>query len=273
MSEELLYDKPEPLILLALLAFLLVAADVGYRLGRRKQMTVPEPVRSQIGSTQSAFLGLFALLLGFTFAMALSRFDARKEMVVREANAIGTAALRARVLPDPQRSETAKLFRDYIETRVEVGRNPNLPTPQMQALDDEASRLQDQLWRHATAAAEADPRSVPAGLFLQAMNEVIDVKGERDNALANHVPESVLMLLMVFAVMTGGLLGYGNGLAGARTFGTTAVFAVLIAVVILVIIDLDRPRRGLIRTGQQSMLNLQKSYNAAADPRPLDGGR
>jgi hypothetical protein len=255
---ELLYDKPELLILLALLGLLLVAADVGYRLGRRKRMAVPETVRSQIRSTHSAFLGLFALLLGFTFAMALSRFDVRKEMVVREANTIGTAALRASVLPVPQRAEMAELFRDYIETRVEVGRNPNLPTPQMKELNDEASRLQDQLWRHAAAAAEADPRSVPAGLLLQALNEVIDVKVERDAALANHVPESVLILLITFAVMTGGLLGYGNGLAGARTFGTTAVFAVLIAVVILVIIDLDRPRRGLIRTGQKSMLDLQE---------------
>ena len=103
------------------------------------------------------------------------------------------------------------------------------PTPRRQVIDDEAGRIQERLWRTAVAAAEADPRSVPAGLFTQAMNELIDLKGERDAALAR------------------GVVGYENGCAGARTLGVTTLLCALTALVILVIVDLDRPRRGLIR--------------------------
>jgi hypothetical protein len=94
------------------------------------------------------------------------------------------------------------------------------------------------------------------------MNEVIDVKGEHDAAVANHVPESVLLLLFGFAVLTSGVLGYGNGLSGSRALGTAAILALLITLVILVIVDLDRPRRGLIQVSQESMINLQKSLEA-----------
>jgi hypothetical protein len=258
LSADLFYDQPEFLILLALLSSLLLAGEAGYRVGRRKRPSATELARAQVSSIQSALLGLFALLLGFTFAMALTRFDLRKQMVVREANAIGTAALRARLLPTAQRAEMTELFRQYVEARVGAALGPNLPTPRQQEFDAEAGRLQEQLWLQAAAAAEADPRSVSVGLLLHAMNELIDVKGERDAALANHVPESVLILLFGFAVLTSGVLGYGSGLAGARALGTVAILSVPITLVILVIVDLDRPGRGLIRVNQDSMINLQK---------------
>ena len=262
LAEGLLYDTPEWIILLVLLGLLCIAGESGHRLGRRKKMEAPEMVRTQASGVQSAFLGLFALLLGFTFAMALSRFDLRKEMIVREANAIGTASLRARLLPEPQRARVGALFLGYIENRVASGRAPTTHTPRQEELAAEASRLQGELWREASAAAEADPRSVPLGLLLQAVNEVIDVKEERDAALANTVPEAVLALLFVFAIVASAFMGYGNGLAGVRTLQTTTIFIILIALVIGVIIDLDRPRRGLIRDSHQSMTDLQKSHAA-----------
>ena len=262
MSAELLYDQPEWPILVGLLGLLLLAIEAGYRVGRRRRPASSELVRAQVGSIQGALLGLFALLLGFTFAMALARFDVRRQMVVREANAIGTAALRAQLLPAGQRAHMAELFRRYVETRRRTAHGPNIRTPGHMALDAEAGRLQGRMRRQAAAAAEADPRSVPRGLLLQAMNELIDVKGERDAALANHVPESVLMLLFAFAVLTSGVLGYGNGLAGARALGTAGALTVVITLVILIIIDLDRPRRGLIHVSEESMINLQQSLGA-----------
>ena len=262
MYAEFLYDDPELLIALVLLGALLLANECGYRLGLRGRTSTPELVRTQLGGIQSALAGLFALLLGFTFAMALSRYEERRQTVVRESNAIGTAALRAGLLPAEQRADVNQLFRRYVEVRVTAAQGPNLASPELGRLDAEAGRLQAQLWRRAAAAAEADPRSVPAGLLVTAMNELIDVKGERDAALANHVPETVLLLLFGFAVLTSGVFGYGNGLAGARAFGTAAILTVLISLVILVIVDLDRPRRGLIHVSQESMIGLQKSLDA-----------
>ena len=183
--------------------------------------------------------------------------------MVREANAIGTAALRAHLLPAEQRAAMTDVFRRYVDVRLKAAAGANLLTPERRQLDAEAGRLQNELWQRAAAAAEADPRSVPAGLLLTAVNELIDVKGERDAALANHVPETVLLLLFGFAVLTSGVFGLGNGLAGARSFGTAAILAVLISLVILVIIDLDRPRRGLIHVSQESMIGLRKSLDAS----------
>jgi hypothetical protein len=256
MATEFFYAHPEWQLLLALLGLFVLAAELGYRLGRQRAAP-SEFVRAQVTSIQGALLGLFALLLGFTFAMALSRFDLRQQMVVREANAIGTAALRAGTLPE--RGAMIELFRSYVDVRVKTADGPNLFTPGRQELDAEANRLQEQLWAHATAAVAADPRSIPAGLSIEALNALIDVKAERDAALANHVPESVLILLWGFAFLTIGVLGFGSGLAGARSGGTVTIFAVLIAVVILVIIDLDRPRRGVIQVHQTSMVQLQES--------------
>jgi hypothetical protein len=258
----MVYSLPEPLLGLALLALLVLASELGFRAGRQRGPTSSDAVRQQVGNIQTALLALFALLLAFTFSMALSRFDQRRQLVVREANAIGTATLRARLLPPPQRVEAAGLFRRYVEVRLEAARGANLPTPRHQVLDDEAGLIQERLWRSAVAAAEADPRSVPAGLFTQAMNELIDLKGERDAALANHVPESVLALIFAFAVLAMGVVGYENGYAGARTLGVTTLLCALTALVILVIVDLDRPRRGLIRISQESMVSLQKNLEA-----------
>ena len=272
MAEEFFYDRPEWLILLALLGLFVLAAELGYRLGRRRQAP-SEFVRAQVTSIQGALLGLFALLLGFTFAMALSRFDLRQQMVVREANAIGTAALRAQTLPGAERGGMLELFRSYVDVRVKTADGPNLFTPGRQELDAEANRLQEQLWAHATAVAAADPRSIPAGLSIEALNALIDVKAERDAALANHVPESVLILLWGFAFLTIGVLGFGSGLAGARSGGTVTIFAVLIAVVILVIIDLDRPRRGVIQVHQTSMVQLQESLQRVIARRVSSRGR
>ena len=263
MPVEHLYDDPEWLIFLVLVGLLLLANEIGHLAGRRKGPSAPGPALQQFSDIQSALAGLFALLLGFTFAMALSRFELRRQMIVREANAIGTAALRAGLLPSGQRAETSALFRRYVEARVEEGNSPNLDTPRQRALDAEAARLQDELWKRAAGAAEADSRSVPAGLLLQAMNELIDAKGERDAALANHVPESVLLMLFGFAVLTTAMLGYGSGLSNVRARVPAAILTLLISLVLLVIVDLDRPGRGLIRVHQPSMIDLQKSLEGA----------
>jgi len=256
MVPEFLYGQSELLIAIALLIILVLAAELGYRVGRRVRAAPTETGRAQGTTIQAALLALFALLLGFTFAMALSRFDLRKLMVVRESNAIGTAALRARCLPAPRRAAANELFCRYVDVRLNVARSANLDTPALKELAAEARRLQGLLWQEAAAAAEADPRSVPAGLFVQAMNDVIDIKGEGDIALANHVPESVLLLLFGFAFLAVGMVAYGNGIVGSRAHVPTAVLCVVIVLVILLIIDLDRPQRGVARVSQTSLVDL-----------------
>jgi len=119
MVPELLYQQSEVLIAIALLGIMVLGAELGYRFGRRGRQRHNELTRTQIISLQAATLGLLALLLGFTFAMALSRFEYRKQMVVQESNAIGTAVLRSQFLPISRDDEVNKLFRRYVEIRLQ----------------------------------------------------------------------------------------------------------------------------------------------------------
>jgi hypothetical protein len=262
MATELLYQESAALIAVALLAVMLLGAELGYRLGRRGRQTHNELTRTQIISIQSATLGLLALLLGFTFAMALSRFEYRKQMVVQESNAIGTAALRSQFLPASLDAEVITLFRRYVEIRLESVLRTGQGSKEREQLDLEVRQIQLRLWSIANEAAEADPRSMPLGLFTHAMNEVIDIKTKRDIAVANHVPESVLLFLLAFAVLAAVVLGYGNGLAGGRIMSLTAAYCVIVLLVIVLIIDLDHPQQGLARTSQQSMIQLQEILDA-----------
>jgi len=257
LPTEFLYQQSELLIALALLGLLALAGELGYRLGFRGAQTHNELSRAQIRSIQAAILGLLSLLLGFTFAMALSRFEYRKQLVVEESNAIGTAALRSQFLPTHHEAEVNELFRRYVEIRLDSVLRTTESSPARQQLDAEATQTHSRLWGIANGAAEAVPRSVPLGLLAHAVNEVIDIKAKRDIAVANHVPESVLMM-MSFAVLGLGVLAYGNGLAGARSPTPTAAYAVIVVLVILLIIDLDHPQKGLARVSQASMIQLQE---------------
>lgn len=262
MATELFYQRSALLIAITLLAAMLIGAEVGYRLGRRGYQTQNERTRTQIIGIQAATLGLLALLLGFTFSMALSRFEYRKQMVVEESNAIGTAALRSQFLQASRHEEVNELFRRYVEIRLESVLHTIQGSSARKQMDLEIRTIQRHLWRIAREAAEAEPRSIPLGMFTHAMNELIDIKSKRDIAVANHVPESVLVFLFAFAVLAAVVLGYGSGLAGGRIISLTAAYCVIVGLAIMLIIDLDHPQQGLARTSQQSMLELQEILDA-----------
>ncbi len=260
VPRELFYDVNLWLILVISIGLFLLATEAGFLLGRRSQAAIGDHSLAQIYTIQGATLGLLALLLGFTFSMAMSRYDTRKQMIMDESNAIGTTFLRAQLLPEPPRQEVSNLLRRYVEVRLEfyeAGNNQKL----LREVKDKTERLQNQLWADGAALGEKDPRAVTTGLFLQSLNEMIDLNAKRITALENHVPEITIVLLYLVAIMATGLIGYGCGLSGVRKFAVTIVSAIIIAAVIMVIIDLDRPRTGLIKVSQQRMLDLRDSLS------------
>ena len=258
MAGELFYVVNAWVIFVASIGFFLLATEAGFQLGSRARSSVNEHARSQITMIQGAVLGLLALLLGFTFAMAMSRFDTRKQLVLDESNAIGTTFLRARLLPEPHRTEVSNQLRRYVDVRLEFY-EAGVDQKKLRVANDKTEQLHNQLWLHAAALGEKDPRAITTGLFLQSLNEVIDLHAKRVTAMENHVPESILILLYFVAIMSTGLMGYGCGLGGFRNLFTTITASILIASVIFLIVDLDRPRRGLIKVSQQSMVNLRDS--------------
>ena len=146
----------------------------GYRLGKWRRLRISDEKEQPVGAMVASILGLVALVLGFTFSLAASRFDARRIAVLEESNAIGTTYLRARLLPEPQRSEIPRLLREYVEARIQVTEEGK--TEQALARSE---ALHELLWAQATAAAEKDTGSIMTGVFIQSLNDVIDLHAKR----------------------------------------------------------------------------------------------
>lgn len=255
---EILYNQSSILIALVLFVLILVANEIGFRVGVRIQKKSDQELRSQTNAIQAGILGLLALLLGFTFSMSLQRYDSRSQAVIAEANAIGTALLRAELLPDPFQAEEKELLQRYVDLRIELGGIDLTERNERARFNAKTSEIQNQLWSTAVKATEADPRPVTTGLFVSSLNDLIDSQGKRNALLQMHVPEVVLLLLFAVFITSGAILGYASGLGGRRPLVATVLMSLLIVLIVFIIIDLDRPKRGLIQVSQQSILDLKK---------------
>jgi len=244
-------------IILVGLAVILLASEIGRWLGARTE----DRDSSNVSTLESAVFGLLALMLGFTFAMALSRFEARRDAVLNEANAIGTTALRARLLPEPERKEVLQLLKQYVKIRLGITQQPVSRTELMTAIS-QSNALQESLWQQAATLAAKNNGMVPTGLFVQTLNDMIDNQGKRLAALRNRVPNIVLLALFGIAIVGSGFAGYANGLDLRRTQVPVFIMAVLVSGVIFLILDLDRPGGGFIAVSQQPMIDTAASIDA-----------
>jgi hypothetical protein len=260
--KEIMYSQSSILIAMVLFVSMVIAIKIGYRIGQNPKISASESYLVHVNSIQGTLLGVLALLLGFTFSLALQRFDSRSEAVVEEANAIGTAYLRAHLLPTSINSNVRKLFQSYVDLRVQAGAISLANEVKYQALISKENQVLDDLWGYARQAAIEDGRPVTSGLFIQSLNEAIDSHGRCIAALRRHVPEPVLFLLYGTFLMTGGVVGYAAGITGHHLSVVTYILVALIVVIAFIIIDLDRPRRGLIKVDQMSLIDLKAVVDA-----------
>jgi hypothetical protein len=248
----------EPRLFLIVFLMLCAVLEIAFRLGRRDHADHNEQERAHLNALQAALLGLLALLLGFNFAMAASRFDARKTLIQDEVAAIRTSYLRAQLLPIEERQDVTDLLRAYVNARIDfiqAGEN----RVAIERADARAQAIEGQLWMLTTMLAVRRSDALPTGLFIPSLNDMINVNERRRAAIENHVPETVLYLLMFVAMSSFGFIAYGYGLTDRRRHGSTALFALIIAIVLTIILDLDRPRSGLIRVGEESLVRLRDS--------------
>jgi hypothetical protein len=241
------------------LSLTVLSAMVGIHIGRSQRATVTDSEREQIHRIAGSLLGLFALLLGFSFIMAETRFDLRKQLVVEEANAVGTTRLRAGTVADERGRAIQRLLDQYVTVRLRgyAAANPAA----LQAAIDESVRLQDEVWLRVAALARDDPRSLPVSLLVQSTNELIDLHATRVAAGRNHIPTAVLAMLFIVSVLTMGWVGASIGVSHRHGTTTAILLSLIVALVIGAIIDLDAPRAGLIRVSQAALLDLQHSLH------------
>jgi hypothetical protein len=228
---------------------------VGYAAGRvlRTQETLREPV----GIVQGAFFALVGLVLAFGLTLALGRYDTRRQAVVDDADTIGTTYLRAQTLAEPMRSHSLQLLRQYTDASLELSH----AVPTTAKFADAVARedaLQRRLWSLAGNALTAAPRDSAPRLYVETLNEMIDQQTVRVAALNNRIPSAVLALEVLGAAFAFGLLALYTALHG-RGATTVVLAGGLVTVLLLVIFDLDRPTRGLIRVPDAPLVALHDS--------------
>ena len=244
-----------PLWVLGLLIFfgMMLAREVGAWISRRgfKASTqgAPEPEPFLVG----AALSVLALLIGFTFSLALTRYDSRRVLVVHEANALGTTWLRTDLLDAPARDDMRRALRAYIDARVAWGSSQNAVEEANAARKSDA--LQARFWKAMVVAVEPVRTTALGGLVVSTSNESIDVAAERVAERQAHIPVRIFRMLTIFAFVAAAMVGYHRG---AHRHATTVLF-LLLTLAITLVIDLDRPTTGLITVPQQPMLDLQRS--------------
>ncbi|HEY6817495.1 MAG TPA: hypothetical protein VI168_18315 [Croceibacterium sp.] len=249
------------LVALSLLVLMLAAALLGYALRQLHKRRLAESGQAPVaeeGFVLSSVLGLLALLIGFTFALAIDRFETRRALVLEEANAIGTAYLRAQLLDEPHRARISRLLVAYTDNRLEIASQPHGIARALVVRND---RLANELWV-ATVAAWPTIRGMNfSSAFIDSMNAVIDLNESRKVARQAKVPYEVYLVLFVYIIATVGLVGYTRE-SGRERWAATFLF-LLLTLSLVLIIDIDRPASGGINESQRPMEDLQAMLRAS----------
>jgi hypothetical protein len=256
--QQLLDPIPIVGVFVLIAAILLAVFEVGYRVGRWRQERTPDEKEGPTTMLVGSLLALMAFLLAVTMGMASDRFDTRRGLVLDEANAIGTTYLRAGYLPQPYGADSQALLREYVPLRV------NVADQQVRAANfARSTEIHAELWAMAEELARATPDSVVLGLYIETLNQTIDLHATRATAIVYaRVPETVLILLIIGAALTLGTVGYSAGLTRRRSPPTAAVLVVVLAAVLTLVVDLDRPRDGFLQVSQQPLLDLQEQIGS-----------
>lgn len=232
---------------LFLFVAMLVCLELGRRMGRRRAERDPEGWQAGTGVIEGAMFGLLGLMLGFTFSAAMARVDVRRDHIVSEANAIGTAYLRIDLLPERDQPALRDAFRRYTDTRLNAYALVTTDFRAAMAEIDRANVQQGEIWQVTVRAARESGSSPAVMLLLPAVNEMIDITAVRMMAARTHNPPMFYGLIAFLLIITSLLAGYAMSRSGARNWLHIVGFAVITTAVVYVIIDVDYPRIGFFR--------------------------
>jgi hypothetical protein len=248
------YDSGLTILYPVIIILIMGATELGARIGWRRRRDAAE--RAEISTLTGASLGLLALLLGFSFSLALSRYDVRRALVLEEANAIGSTANFALMLPASAQQPILGLLRDYTAVRIGLG----VPFDPAKFQRDIARSvdIQTRLWQQAAAITAEAPQSLPTHRFVVSLNEMNNIHERRVTALRYRVPGAVTFTLIGVAMMAMGITGYHAGMIESQRHMATQIMSLTVAVVILLIVDLDRPARGLVQVPVQALLDAEQ---------------
>ncbi|MBO9699355.1 MAG: hypothetical protein J7604_04045 [Sporocytophaga sp.] len=243
-------------IALVVLILMFAGFEAGFRMGIKSLAVNDEKRRNVVTNFQVGLISLLGLMIAFTFAMAVARFDDGRTLMAEETDALETAYFRCDLLPDSTRMKLHNVLREYIDIRL-LFYQPRLDESKVLNVNRQTRKIQNRLWSYAPEITKGLPDYLAAGV-LESLNHLINVSNKRYIAMENHVPELIFFLLFLISVLTNVAVGYSCGIAADRHIFFTIIFSFCVCTILLVIMDLDRPRRGLIRVSQESLIELKK---------------
>ncbi len=244
MYEPIINRAPTYLIALSLFLLIILFFWMG-GVWRNYRMTRKESRGEDIsGSLEGSMLGLLALLLAFTFGISNSRYDARRDILIREANSIGTVILRADLYPEPIRTELRKELKTYVDERIAYYK-AGTKKDSVSASLARAVSISDRIWSKASSLVQKDSLTSRSTLFINALNDMIDLANTRDAMGRARVPASIIWMTILICMAVSFLLGYG--MKGRKPdWMLVCTFSLIISLTVFLILDLDRPRTGMI---------------------------
>jgi hypothetical protein len=225
---------------------------------RKRRRSLQENEREDFGMIMSAILTLLGLIIGFSFSMAISRYDQRKTLEEAEANAIGTEYIRADFLPAPYATKVRALLRNYLDQRVLFYKTRDVR--QLSHIDAATAQLETDLWSAVQAPAAAQPTPVVT-IAVTGMNDLLNSRGYTQAAWLNRIPNAAWGLMAAIAICCNLLIGYGARRGGARTT-LLLVLPLVISISFTLIADIDSPRGGIVRVHAQNLTTLSQSLSA-----------
>lgn len=244
-------------------AIALLSLEVGHRVGSRRRRLAEHETDGPVGTVVGATIGLLGFMVALTLGAAGSRLDARKDAMIDAVNAIESAYRVAELVPEPHRSETRALLREYVGVRVEMPKYYGTPD-EFAKLDAKARVLQKSLWSHAEALAAEDRSSEVYSLYTTSLNEVFQLYNRRNVLGAQHrIPQLVWGVLTLVTVISMVGVGFQFGLSGNRSIVADLTLSITFALVMTVIFDLDQPAKGMIGVSEQPMQELYERMKAA----------
>ncbi len=244
------------------LALSFITMWLSARIGRsflRRRYTLSEEMREEFNVIQAATLTLLALIIGFSFSMAISRYDQRKNLEEEEANAIGTEYVRADLLPAADGAKVRALLRSYLDQRILFYRAHDDP-PLQQEISARMDQMQTDLWSAVQVPAAAQPTPIVA-LVVSGMNDVLNSEGYTQAALWNRIPTSAWGLMVAIAICCNLLLGYGSRGTIEDGAKLLLVLPFVASIAFMLIADIDTPRHGIIRVNPQNLISLAESLH------------
>jgi hypothetical protein len=219
----------------------------------RKLRPLQEEERQDLGFVITSSLTLLALIIAFSFSMAIGRYDQRKNLEEEEANAIGTEFIRANLLGTDDAAKVRQLLRNYLDERILFYTTRD--STQLQLISADTAKLQNEMWSIVERAGLARPMP-PLGLAVSGINDVLNSQGYTEAAWRNRIPAEAWTLMMAIAVGCSLLIGYGGRGGRVRLL---LVLPLLVSVAFFLIADIDSPRRGAIRVVPQNLISLSQS--------------